>query len=214
LIFVGALSVYLAQAIDHHRKNMSSLAVRALPLVLMFAASADQSLAAGNWLKVNADTYALKYSYAVPSPNALPSEKENGTFDTYLILVDIPIPEKSFADPFWYSHIRRDPKIHGLFFVVDVKKQLIGGGLLLGSLESPNGIWTAADFAITASDAQHLEGSGKIAERRLPEGITLAFDVTFNAALWKPVPEQRPTRKGAKRAGAHAASATFTVQSV
>jgi hypothetical protein len=205
----------LAQAIKHHRKNMPSQAVLILPLVLMFAASAGESLAAtGNWLKVNADTYALKYSYAVPSPNALPSEKENGTFDTYLILVDVAIPEKSFADPFWYSHIRRDPKIHGLFFVVDAKRQLIGGGLLLGSLESPNGIWTAADFAITASDAQHLEGSGKIAERRLPEGITLAFDVTFNAPLWKPVPEQRPTHRGPKRAGAHAASATFTVQSV
>jgi hypothetical protein len=193
----------LAHAINHH-KNMPSLAIRTLPLVLMFTASAGEALAAtGNWLKVNADTYALKYSYAVPSPNALPSEKENGTFDTYLILVDVAIPEKSFADPFWYSHIRRDPKTHGLFFVVDAKKQLIGGGLLLGSLESPNGIWTAADFAITASDAHHLEGAGKIAERRLPEGITLAFDVTFNAALWKPLPEQRPTHKGAKRAGGY-----------
>jgi hypothetical protein len=172
-----------------------------LSLILMAAACGPESYAAaGSWVKVNGNTYSLSYAYAVPSPNALDSEKANGTFDTYLILVDTAIPGKYFADPFWYSHIRKDAKIHGLFFVVDVKKQLIGGGLLAGSLEAPDGIWTLADFKVTASDAQHVEGSGKIAERRLPEGTTLAFDVTLNAPVWKPVPEKPATPEDGKRA--------------
>ena len=182
---------------------MSFHALLVLSLVLMIAVSAGESFAAtGGWVKVNSTTYPLKYSYAVPSPNALPSEKENGTFDIYLILVDTPISDKLFADPFWYSHIRRDPKIHGLYFVVDTKKQFVGGGLLLGSLALPDGIWTSTDFAITASDANHMEGAGKIAERRSPDGTTFAFDVTLNAALWKPAPEKPRRPEDAKRAAA------------
>ncbi len=46
-------------------------------LVVMIVASAGESLAATNgWVKVNSDRHSLKYAYVVPSPNALPSEKE------------------------------------------------------------------------------------------------------------------------------------------
>ncbi len=90
-------------------------------------------------------------------------------YDTYVILVDTPISGQSFAESNWYSHLRRNSKIHGVYFVVDAKKQLIGGGLLLGSLESPDGIWTSTDFAITASDANHMEGAGKLPTVRLPQ---------------------------------------------
>jgi hypothetical protein len=182
---------------------MTVHAVLLLSLICAIAASTGESLAAtGSWVKVNETTYPLNDSYAVPSPNALPSEKKNGTFDRYLILVDTPIPDQFFADPFWYSHIRQDPKIHGLYFVVDAKGKLIGGGLLLRSLESPDGIWSIADFAIASSDAQHLEGAGKISERRLPDGTTVAFDLTFNAPLWKPAPERPTSPEDAKRAAA------------
>ncbi|MGO9229003.1 MAG: hypothetical protein ACLQKA_07320 [Bryobacteraceae bacterium] len=182
---------------------MLSHVVLVLSVVLAIAVTAGESVAAtDSWVKINGVTHKLPYSYAVPSPNALDSEKANGTFDTYLILVDAAIPNRSFADVFWYKHLLEDAKIHGLVFIVDAEKQPRGGGVLLNGPATTQANWAPAEFAITASDAQRLRGAGKIAERVLPGGPKVAFDVTFDAAPWKLEPVKPPTSADAKRAAA------------
>ena len=85
--------IRLAQAPEQVRLSVMSKFRLALVLVSGMLSGAGTE----GWLKIGQKTYSLRYAYAVPSPNALPSEKANGTWDIYVVVTDTAIPAKTLG---------------------------------------------------------------------------------------------------------------------